>query len=418
MVPSPEPGTLSHYSYDPSFSAAIVVGTFYSLAPFVTFFQWLRYYAGVWAIMVVAVAMAGAGYIIRAIFSKHGTEKSIYVAQTALIVLSPVLMAATCYIIFESRDYFQAELTQKLAMSLKLLWILPRFITPISVIRNILALLLQLICVLRITSIDITSADAQSKLSKGENIALVGVAIQMACFGLFSIIFIRFNCTSRRFTSEFQQRITLLNDSESKNEKYVMIDGAEKKSKPNLQALLHVVNITCALILIRSVFCIVDFALGRTGWMPNGGGRDWPTDEKTVYTCFTTVPLELSHNWVDLTQTMSVESLMQSRTLEAVSSVGLAGLSNATKNSIFMAIARKKHSDTVNFVIQELEDIMNASVVGVLQKVVVLIIFELINAAPGGSHSLSVHFNGALSLLKTLALRNHEDKKPTTKLQL
>ncbi|TGO18160.1 hypothetical protein BTUL_0012g01050 [Botrytis tulipae] len=115
---------------------------------------------------------------------------------------------------------------------------------------------------------------------------------------------------------------------------------------------------------------------------------------------------------------MSVESFMQSRTLEAVSSVGLAGLSNATKDPIFMAIARKKHSDTVNFVIQELEDIMNASIVGLLQKVVMLIIFELINAAPRGSHSLSVHFKGGLSLLKTLALRNYEENKPTTKLQL
>lgn len=88
----------------------------------------------------------------------------------------------------------------------------------------------------------------------------------MACFGLFSIIAIRFNFTSRRFTSEFQRRITLPNDSESKDEKYVMIDGAEKRLKPNWQALLHVVNITCVLILIRSVFRMVDFALGRTGY--------------------------------------------------------------------------------------------------------------------------------------------------------
>ncbi|KAM0137642.1 hypothetical protein ACHAO1_003961 [Botrytis cinerea] len=263
MVFTPEPGTLSHYNYDPSFKAAIAVGVLYSLAFFVTFFQWLRYNAGVWAIMVVAAAMEGAGYIIRALSTKHVTEKSIYVAQTALIVLSPVLMAAACYIIFGRIIY---HIVPKEARTTKLLWIPPRFITPIFVVCDILALLLQLIGVVRITFIDITSVDAQSKLTQGKNIALVGVAIQMACFGLFSIIAIRFNFTSRRFTSDFQQRITFPNDSESKNEEYVIIDGAEKKLKPNWQALLHVVNITCMLILIRSVFRMVDFALGRTGY--------------------------------------------------------------------------------------------------------------------------------------------------------
>ncbi|KAF7928671.1 uncharacterized protein EAE98_005727 [Botrytis deweyae] len=269
MVLTPEPRTLSHYNYDPSFSATLAVGVLYSLAFFVTFFQWLRYNAGAWAIMVVAAAMEGAGYIIRAISSKHVTEKSIYVAQTALIVLSPVLMAAACYIIFGRIIY---HVVPKEARTTKLLWIPPRFITLIFVVCDILALLLQLIGVVRITSIDITSADAQSKLSKGKNIALAGVAIQMACFGLFSIIAIRFNFTSRRFTSEFQRRITLPNDSESKDGKYVMIDRAEKKLKPNWQALLHVVNITCVLILIRSVFRMVNFALGRTGYTEE---REW-----------------------------------------------------------------------------------------------------------------------------------------------
>lgn len=132
MVFTPEPETLSHYNYDPSFEAAIAVGVLYSLAFFVTFFQWLRYNAGVWATMVIAAAseyfsswltlyfwvctkdnsvVEGAGYIIRALSTKHVTEKSIYVAQTALIVLSPVLMAAACYIIFVSPSSFQAELS-------------------------------------------------------------------------------------------------------------------------------------------------------------------------------------------------------------------------------------------------------------------------------------------------------------------
>ncbi|KAF7923504.1 hypothetical protein EAE99_006763 [Botrytis elliptica] len=150
--------------------------------------------------------------------------------------------------------------------------------------------------------------------------------------------------------------------------------------------------------------------------------KNWcPLDDKGIaffLTYYMTIPLERTHNWVDLMPNMSVKSFVQRRTLEAVSSVGLAGLSNATNNPNLMEIARKKHSDTVNFVIRELGDIVNANIEGLLQKVVMLIIFELINTAPRESHSLSVHFNGALSLLKTLALRNYEENKPTTKLQL
>ncbi|KAK6615407.1 White-opaque regulator 1-like protein 2 [Botrytis cinerea] len=135
-------------------------------------------------------------------------------------------------------------------------------------------------------------------------------------------------------------------------------------------------------------------------------------------TYYMTVPLERSYNWVDLMPTMSAELFVQSRMLEAVSSVGLAGLSNATRNPNLMAIARKKHFDTINSVIRELGDISNANIEGILKKVVMLVIFELMNTAPRGSHSLSVHANGALSLLKALALRNYEKNKPTTKLQL
>lgn len=94
-------------------------------------------------------------------------------------------------------------------------------------------------------------------------------------------------------------------------------------------------------------------------------------------TYYMTVPLERSHNWVDLMPTMSAELFVQSRMLEAVSSVGLAGLSNATRNPTLMAIARKKHFDTINSVIRELGDISNANIEGILKKVVMLVIFEV-----------------------------------------
>ncbi|KAF7906284.1 hypothetical protein EAF00_000563 [Botryotinia globosa] len=95
--------------------------------------------------------------------------------------------------------------------------------------------------------------------------------------------------------------------------------------------------------------------------------KNWhPLNDKGIIfflTYFLTVPLERSQNWVDLTPTISVESFVQRRTLEA--------------NPNLMVIARKKHSDTVSFVIRELGDIVNANIVGLMQNVVMLIICEI-----------------------------------------
>lgn len=74
----------------------------------------------------------------------------------------------------------------------------------------------------------------------------IGVAIQLACFGLFTIIAIRFNFISRRFDSDFDSRIC--ND----NEKYVTIDGGARKLRKDWRALLRVTNVACGCILVSS----------------------------------------------------------------------------------------------------------------------------------------------------------------------
>ncbi len=100
--------------------------------------------------------------------------------------------------------------------------------------QALVALLLQLWGAVQITSVTPGAANAISKANKGKRIAQIGVAIQLACFGLFSIIAVRFNFTS--------------------------------KLKKNWQAILRVTNVASACILIRSVYRMVDFSLGRDGY--------------------------------------------------------------------------------------------------------------------------------------------------------
>ncbi|KAG0649848.1 rta1 [Hyphodiscus hymeniophilus] len=247
----------SYYRYDPSLPAAIVLSVLFSLAFVGTTVQWLRYRSWVWIIMVLVTAMEAGGYIVRCLSTQNIRDKNIYVVQYCLIVLAPVFMAAVCYVLF-GRIVF--HVVPREARTTKLLWIPPRFVTPLFVASDILALLLQLVGAVKVTTVDPTDADAKSKASKGKKIAQIGVALQLAFFGLFTIMAFRFNFISKRFDSEFDARVT------NENEKYVTIDGGERKLKKNWRALLRVTNFACGCILVRSIYRMIDFSLGRTGY--------------------------------------------------------------------------------------------------------------------------------------------------------
>lgn len=132
----------------------------------------------------------------------------------------------------------------KESRTVRLLWIPPRFVTPIFVICDIIALLTQLLGAVELTTIDANDPKFASKTKTGEKIAQVGVAIQLVCFGLFSIIAIRFNFTSKRFAASFNERLS------NTNEKPVSIDGSEKLLKRNWQAILRVTNFASVMILV------------------------------------------------------------------------------------------------------------------------------------------------------------------------
>ncbi len=132
----------------------------------------------------------------------------------------------------------------KESRTIRTLWIPPRFVTPIFVVCDIFALLIQLFGTVKITSISPTDPNLAADAKKGKKIAQIGVAIQLACFGLFSVIAIRFNFTSKKFAAGFEQRLSNI------EEKYCTIDGGEKRLKKNWQAILRCVNVASLMILV------------------------------------------------------------------------------------------------------------------------------------------------------------------------
>lgn len=119
--------------------------------------------------------------------------------------------------------------------------------TPIFVAFDIAALLLQLVGAVMIAGTSITDSNYLDKVHRGKYIALAGVSVQILAFGLFSIIAVRFHIVAKRFKDDLQKRLQPV-----PGEKFVTVEGIEgRKLKPNWEALLYIINISCALIMVR-----------------------------------------------------------------------------------------------------------------------------------------------------------------------
>lgn len=252
-------GNASFYRYNPSLAVAIVAAVLYGIAFILTFVQWIRYKSWVWVVMVVAAAskftitplyylsafklisltVEAVGYIGRCISTQNVTDKPVYVLQFALIILAPVLMAACCYVLF-SRILFL--IVPREERTFRLCWVPPKFITPLFVGFDVVALFLQLVGAVMISSVDSSDTDVASKLNRGKHIAQAGVIVQLIAFGLFSVAAVRFNFTSKRFTKTIHERYEMF------GERDYIVDGITKKK--HWPALLRVVNLTTLLILV------------------------------------------------------------------------------------------------------------------------------------------------------------------------
>jgi hypothetical protein len=107
--------------------------------------------------------------------------------------------------------------------------------------------MLQLVGAVIITSVNAGDADAKSKANRGKAIAEIGVAVQLICFGLFSVIAVRFNFTSKRFKKSFDERYNI-------NEgKFFVLEGGNRRLKTSWQTILRVTNFASVCILVCEI---------------------------------------------------------------------------------------------------------------------------------------------------------------------
>ncbi|KAL5003688.1 RTA1 like protein-domain-containing protein [Aspergillus recurvatus] len=264
LAPREEPESSSYYQYGPSLGAAAVFAALYSLAFIGTVAQWIRFRPVVWLVMVIAAAMEAVGYISRCISTQDTSARTVYVLQFALLILAPVLMAGALYVLFGRIIFLVVPREQR---TFKVCWVPPRWITPIFVGFDIGALMLQLVGAVMITSGNGNSQDDIDTFNRGRDLALVGVVVQIVAFALFTIAAIRFNFTSKNFIMHPPEPVY----GERQDDFSMALQDKPRKS--DWLRLLRAVNFSTIMILIRSIYRLVEFTEGHDGYINT---HEWP----------------------------------------------------------------------------------------------------------------------------------------------
>jgi RTA1 like protein len=106
-------------------------------------------------------------------------------------------MAAACYMAFGRIVWYTTPPGER---RFERLWVPPRWITPIFVIFDISAFLIQLMGVGAVGAAVTAEPQDQKKLSHGYSVLKFGLVIQLLCFTMFAIVGFRFFFLSRGWT--------------------------------------------------------------------------------------------------------------------------------------------------------------------------------------------------------------------------
>ncbi|KAL3420633.1 RTA1 domain protein [Phlyctema vagabunda] len=189
--------------------------------------------------LIIGGVWETAGYAIRAAGTKHEDSVGLYATQLTLIVLAPAFVAAFNYMLFGRilRTYSPDGNSKALGIS-------DTWVTRIFVGFDVVSFLTQ-----SAGAAILAGAKGDSKKSNtGENIVTAGLILQLVAFGFFTAAAVRFHVKMRQW-----QRL---------------IPGSVAQVRAReWQVLLFCLYASCILIMLRSVYRVVEFSQGFDGYL-------------------------------------------------------------------------------------------------------------------------------------------------------
>ncbi|KAJ9615378.1 hypothetical protein H2200_001453 [Cladophialophora chaetospira] len=222
------------YRYDPSLAAAVIFVALFVAVSILHPYQLLRTRTWFFIPFVVGGFFEAIGYVGRAIGSQETPNWSIgaFVLQSVLILVAPAVFAASIYMELGRI----IRLTDGAAFSLvRINWL-----TKIFVGGDVLSFLMQS------SGGGIMAGKSNSSMTTGEHIIIGGLLVQIIFFGFFVVVALTFQTRMQKMPTS-----RVLAD--------VRIASAWKK---HIYALYG----GSCLILIRSVFRLIEFAQGNDGY--------------------------------------------------------------------------------------------------------------------------------------------------------
>ncbi|PYI20676.1 RTA1 like protein [Aspergillus violaceofuscus CBS 115571] len=221
------------YRYTPSIAAAVVFTVVFCVLAILFIYRIVRHRTFFFIPFLIGIIFEAAGYIAR-IFSHFDTQAlGPYITQTMLILVAPPLFAASIYMTLGRL------ITQLHAESASLIRV--RWLTKIFVVGDVISFILQ--C----GGGGYMAAGTESAMLAGEHIVIAGLAIQLLFFGFFVLV-----------ASLFHWRCASLSAATTLK---------SQSGRLSWRGLMWALYAACTLILIRSIFRVVEFVQGNDGWI-------------------------------------------------------------------------------------------------------------------------------------------------------
>ncbi|OJJ68908.1 hypothetical protein ASPBRDRAFT_132253 [Aspergillus brasiliensis CBS 101740] len=226
------------YRYTPSSVAAGIFVALFLLTTIYHAYQLWRGRAWYFIAFVIGGIFQIIGYICRILAHSHKESVPIYSVQTILILLAPPLYAASIYMVLGRLiTFLRAE---------KLSLVPVRWMTKIFVVGDVIGFVAQA------AGGGIMASGTIEDYKLGEHVTVAGLAVQLAFFSVFIV-------TCGIFHRRIRQRPT--------EEVAAISARLREHHRWGWETVLAGLYAASLLILVRSIFRIIEYAQGNGGYL-------------------------------------------------------------------------------------------------------------------------------------------------------
>ncbi|KAH7161354.1 RTA1 like protein-domain-containing protein [Dactylonectria macrodidyma] len=222
----------SVWMYNPSFALSVIGTVIYGIIFLIISYQTLiKYRAWFFLVVPIGAALEVVAYVLRTYSTKNQTALVPFILTLTLTVLAPIFIAAGNYLLIS-----RLILSVLPPSSHRILKIPGRRLTPIFVVCDVIAFLIQG------SGSSIASADEWTGNGEkiGRRVLIGGLVFQLVAFALFLSIFRKFHVLGNR--------------------------KAVEDAPKGWQMVVRAVYVSSALIMVRCIYRVCEFAEGMDGY--------------------------------------------------------------------------------------------------------------------------------------------------------